>query len=149
LCVPASLLDRARGGRSIRHVAREEELGRAGRFPILAEDREQAGREHDVAVLSPLGLADADDHPPTVDVGDAQGHDLGDAETGGRGGHEDGAVLEAVDRLEELSDLVGAQDHGELLRLPGGDEIVQDPVLSECGAVEEGVDPTVVLLGAI
>src|SRR4051812_27783344 len=78
LGVPASLLNRARGDRSIRRIAREEELGRASRSPVLAEDREQAWREHDVAVLLSLGLADADDHPPAVDVVDAQGHDLGD-----------------------------------------------------------------------
>ena len=76
----------------------EEPLGRAGRLPVLAEDREQPGREHHVAVLAPLGLADADDHPLAVDVVDAQGHDLGDAQPGGVGGHEDGAVLEAGDR---------------------------------------------------
>ena len=59
--------------------------GSAVRLPVLAEDREQSGREHDVAVLVALGLADADDHPPAVDVVDAKGDDLGDAEPGGVG----------------------------------------------------------------
>ena len=58
---------------SIRDVTGEEPVGRPDRLPVLAEDREQSGREHDVAVLVPLGLADADDHPPAVDVVDPQG----------------------------------------------------------------------------
>src|SRR5262249_27642064 len=43
LCLPASLLNRARSDRPIRQVTGEQELGRAGRFPVFAEDREQAG----------------------------------------------------------------------------------------------------------
>ena len=134
---PASLSHRARGDRSIRQFTREEELGRAVRLPVRAEDREQSGREHRVAVLPTLGLAEANDHPPAVDVVDAQGHDLGDAEPGGVSGHEDGTVLEAGDRLEELSDLAGAQDDGELPLRLGGDNVIHDPFLAQGATVEE------------
>ena len=46
-------------------------------------------------------------------------------------------MLEAGDRLEELRDLVGAQDDGELLLLLGAGDALQDPVLAEGDAVEE------------
>ena len=49
----------------------EEPVVRPGRLPVLAENGEQSGREHHVAVLVPLALADADDHPTAIDVGDA------------------------------------------------------------------------------
>ena len=42
------------------------------RFPIVAKDLQQPRREHDVAILLALALADADDHALAVDVGDAQ-----------------------------------------------------------------------------
>ena len=57
----------------------------------------ESGREHHVAVLLPLGLADADDHPPAVDVVDSEADDLREPQPGGIGGHEDGAVLEVWD----------------------------------------------------
>ena len=38
---------------------------------------------------------------------------------------------------EELRDLVGAEDDGELLRLLGADDAVQDPLLAEGDLVEE------------
>jgi hypothetical protein len=42
------------------------------------------------------------------DVGNMQGHDLRDTESGAVGRHEDGPVLEAGDRSENLADLSGA-----------------------------------------
>ena len=53
------------------------------------------------------------------------------AQAGGVGGHEDGAVLEAGDGREEPGDLVGAEDDGELLRLLGAGDAVQDPLPAE------------------
>ena len=87
--------------------AREEPVFRLDHLPVLAEDREQSGREHHLAVFVPFALADADDHPTAIDVGDLQGHDLRDTKSGGVGRHEDGTMLEAGDRSEELGDLGG------------------------------------------
>src|SRR5580704_11561980 len=41
----------------------EEPVFRPDRLPVLAEDCEQAGREHDLAVFASFALADTDDHP--------------------------------------------------------------------------------------
>ena len=90
----------------------EEVAARPDGQPVAAEDIQEPGREHDLAVLAALALADADDHAAAVDVLDAQADDLGDPQPGGVGGHEDGAVLEVGDDGEELGDLVGAEDDG-------------------------------------
>ena len=128
---------RAGGDGAARDVAGEEPVGRPGGLPVLAEQGQQPRREHHVAVLAALALADADDHPLAVDVVDAQGDDLGDPQPGGVGGHEDGAVLEADDGREEPGDLVGAEDDGELLGLLGAGDALQDPVRAEGDLVEE------------
>ena len=95
-------------------------------LPVFAEHGEQSWREHHVAVLAALGLSDADDHAPAVDVGDPKADDLGEPQSGGVGGHEDGAVLEAGDAREELRDFVEAEDDGELLGLLGEGDALQD-----------------------
>ena len=58
--------------------AGEEEVTGPDGLPVGAEDLQQPRREHDVAILLALALADADDHALAVDVGDAQAGDLGD-----------------------------------------------------------------------
>jgi hypothetical protein len=88
--VADGLLDEGTAG----DVAGEEPFFGLSGFPILAEDGQEPGREHDVAVLATLALADADDHTFAVDVVDAEGGDLGDAESSGVGGHEQGTVLD-------------------------------------------------------
>ena len=82
-------------------------------LPVGAEDLQQPRGEHDVAILPALALADADDHALAVDVGGLQLGDFGDAQAGGIGGHEDGAVLDIWDGRKEASDLVRAEDDGE------------------------------------
>ena len=59
-------------GRSGRRSGEEAVAGPDG-LPVVAEDLQQPRREHDVAILLPLALADADDHALAVDVVDAQG----------------------------------------------------------------------------
>ena len=106
-------------------------------LPVAAEEGQEARREHDLAILAALALADADDHAAAVDVLDAQRGDLGEPQAGGVGGHEDGAVLEVADGGEELGDLVEAEDDGELPGGPGTDDAIVDPSPLEGGAVEE------------
>ena len=118
-------------------VPGEEPFGRPSDLPVFAEHGQESRREHHVAVLAPLALANPDDHPPAVDVGDAQPDDLGDAQAGGVCGHQDGAMLEAGDPLEELRNLVEAQDGRELLHLPRRSDALHDPVLAERDPVEE------------
>ena len=117
--------------------AGEEEVARPGGLPVGAEDLQQPRREHDVAILLPLALADADDHALAVDVGDAQAGDLGDPQAGGIGGHEQGAVLEVGDGGEEAGHLVGAQDDRESAGLLGRGDARGDIVAAQGLAVEE------------
>ena len=61
-------------------------------------------------------------------------------------------MLEAGDPLEELPDLLGAQNDGEFLSLPGRRDALDDPVLGERDPVEqaEGADGlTVVTPGGV
>ena len=117
----AGPLDGVRGDMAAGNQAREEPLARRpGAPPVLAEDLQQPRRKHDVTVLGALALLDADDHAPAVDVGRAQADGFGDAQAGGVTGGQDGAVLGARDGVEELPDLPGTGNDGQLAGLPGG-----------------------------
>jgi hypothetical protein len=72
-------------GRSGARPGKSQSVGRTAR-QVLAQHRQQPGREHDVAVLAPLALADADHHAGAVDIRDAQGRDLRVPQPGGGGG---------------------------------------------------------------
>ena len=96
------------GQRPTGNISREEpwswpgsHLWRRRGSPILPEQDQQTGREHDVAILGSLGLTDADDHALAVDVVGAQAQDLGDPEASVRRycGHEDRPVPYAGDGL--------------------------------------------------
>ncbi len=82
-------------------------------LPVGAEDLQQSRGEHDVAILPALAVANADHHALAVDVGDLQLGDFGDAQAGGIGGHEDGAMLDIWDGRKEANDLVRAEDDRE------------------------------------
>ena len=105
--------------------------------PVVTEQDQQPGREHDVAILGSLGLTDADDHALAIDVVDAQAQDLGDPQAGGVGGHEDGPMPDAGDGLEEASDFVEAQNDRQLGLASRTGETVEAPVPTQCDPVEE------------
>ena len=69
-----------------------------------------------------------------------------EAQAGRIGGHQDGAVLEAGDRVEELEDLSRAQDDGQLALSSGERDVRELDPLFEGDAVEEaqGADALVV-----
>jgi len=77
---------------------------------VRAQDREQLGAEHDVAIVAPLAVADVDEHPLAIDVGHVQGTDLADAQPRTVGRHEDRPVFERTGGREQLRDFRGAQD---------------------------------------
>ena len=106
-------------------------------LPVLAEDRQQPRREHHVAVLVPLALADVDDHAGAVDVLDAEPGDLGEPQPAGVGGHEQRAVLGVLQRVEEPGHLVLAEDDRELLGRLGAGDLLDDPLPAQGDAVEE------------
>ena len=50
-------------------------------LPPLAQQREQVGREHDIAVLSSLAALDTEQHVLAIDIAHLEHRDLGDAQT--------------------------------------------------------------------
>ena len=106
-------------------------------FPVLAENSQEPGGEHDVPVLVSLGLADADDHALAINVVDAKVTDLREPQPGGVGGHQDGPVLEVSNSLEELDQFIKAQNDRQLFLLLGADNGLDDPIPAQGDAVEE------------
>ena len=85
-----------------------------------------------------LALFDPDEHSVAVNIGDPQPHDFRDPQAGGIGRHQRGAMLQARHRREKSHDLVGAQDHRQLLLLTCiGDALKDRRGAAECDAVEE------------
>ena len=127
-----TMLHRARGDRPVRDVARGRASG-SGRAAFQYSRRTASNRGESITSrsLRPLAWRTRMTIRRLSMSSTRRADDLGDAEPGGVGGHEDGAVLEAGDRLEELRDLVGAEDDGELLLLLGGDDAIHDPFLAE------------------
>src|SRR5215475_15913206 len=44
----------------------EQKLLRPSRFPVIAQDLQQRGREHHISIFAAFALLDANDHPGTV-----------------------------------------------------------------------------------
>jgi hypothetical protein len=73
--------------------------------------------EQCVAVLAPLALLDAQEHPFTVDVGDLQLHHLADPQAGRIGRHQQGAVATVLGGGEQARHVLAAEHVGLSLRL--------------------------------
>ena len=94
-------------------------------LPPLAQQGEQIGREHGVAVLPALAALDPEQHALAVDVGDLQRRDLGDAQACAIGDRQRRLVLEAGGGVQQPGDLVAAQHHGQLARMGQPDELAR------------------------
>src|ERR1700681_3304153 len=90
-------------------TTREQITPRPGEPPVGAQDAEQLGRQHHVAILRAFAVAHLDDTAGAVDVFDPQSRNLRGPEPGRIGGGERGAALQARHRLEELHDFIRAQ----------------------------------------
>src|SRR5580693_2926660 len=75
----AGLSHRIPGNRLAGAFAWEEPRLWSARLPIVAQDLQELGRQHHIAVLLPFALLDADDHSPAVDVRGLQLHRFRDA----------------------------------------------------------------------
>jgi hypothetical protein len=89
--------------------------------PVPPQDLEQPRRQHHIAILTIFTLIHANHHALAINIGDLQVHDFRHAQPGRVGGHQDRALLEAGDRLEEGGDLRQAQDGRQSERLPATD----------------------------
>jgi hypothetical protein len=70
--------------------------GRAG-----AQDLQQLGGEHDVAVFLPLAVLDAQVHPLAIDRRNREVHGFRDPKAGGVTGRQDRAMLRRLDALKK------------------------------------------------
>lgn len=135
---PAGAVHRAGGDRLPGAIAGKEPGAGATHPPPVAQHLEQRRGEHDVAILLPLALLDAEDHALSVDRRRGQAHGFGDAKAGGIAGREDRAMLERRHAVKELGDFAGAEHHGQRVRRLGRrDHGVDRPRLLEGDGVEE------------
>jgi hypothetical protein len=72
-------------------------------------------------------LLDAEEHAVGIDVRDFEGDGFGDTETGAVTGHEDGAVLDAGDVIEEVDDLFVGEDNGKAVMAADAWEVLFAP----------------------
>ena len=85
--------------------------------PPGAQQREQLGREHRIAIFAALALLDPQHHARAVHVADPERDHLGDAQPGAIGRGERGLILRPRSRLDQTCDLLGAQHERQLARL--------------------------------
>ena len=120
---------------------REEPVATGGTegAPVVAQDSQQSGRKHDVAVLAALALVDAND--PDAGCRCRLGRRLTASDTRRASrvaGGQDGTVLEAGRTVEEVEDFLGTGDDGKFAGLFGiGNGLPQVPASLEGDLVEE------------
>jgi hypothetical protein len=92
-----------------------------------------------------------------VDIDGLQVNGLGDSQARRVAGGQDGAVLGAANRAEELQNFLGAQNHGQLLGfLRRWDQVLERPILLERDLILESgafwppqMPPNTVLTGLV
>src|SRR5712692_4362500 len=62
---------------------REEPRARLRLLPILPQEGQQPGREHDTAIPLAFALPDTENHTATVDISDLEVTEFGDPQTSG------------------------------------------------------------------
>jgi len=137
MCPLACLAHRIARNRTARDVTGKQPDLRTSRPPVRAQFLQQPRRQHHVAVLAALALIDPKHHALAVDVGDLQVRGLGYPQPRCIGRHQNGPMLQAVDRLEEVHHLLGAEDHRQLERLLGHRDLVRRPGPLERHLVQE------------
>ena len=130
--------NRIPGDRLASTIAREEPILRPRRPPIVAQNRQQRGREHHVTIFLPFALLHANDHSSAVDSRRRQMNRFRDAKACGVAGGQDRAVLEVSHKAEELLNFLGTEDNRQRLRLLGKwEDVLVSPVLFERHPVQE------------
>src|SRR5262249_1655441 len=88
--------------------------------PPIAENFQQLGRAHVVAIFLPLALLNPNHHPSAINVGNLQSNGFRDPQTCRIATGQDGAVMVLSYTAQKLQYLLRAEDYGELLRRLGG-----------------------------
>ncbi len=104
----------------LRVLAPKEPVRRPVHAPPVAQDREQRRGQHHVAILLPLPVIDAQDHPLAIDGGDREPHGFRGPEAGGVAGRQDRAMRRVCDAGEKVDDFLGAENHRQDHRLLWG-----------------------------
>ena len=94
-------------------------------LPPLAQQGQQIGREHGVAIAATLATLDPEQHALAVDVGDLERRDLRHAQAGAIGDRKGGLMLEAGGRVEQPRHLVAAQHHGQVAGMRRPDQLAR------------------------
>jgi len=142
----ASAIELTCGQRQQRIAARKQPGLRPRDAIPVAQQLEQLGREHRMAILAPFALLDPDHHALGVDVGYLQRCHLRHAQARAIGRSERRLVLRPRCCLQKAHHLLGAEDHGDLPRLgdkgqrPGDIGPVDRHVEEEAQRRHRGVD---------
>src|SRR3954467_14513141 len=78
--------------------------------PIASQQFQQLRGQLDIAALMAFAQFDADHHPLSVDVGGAQMHRLADTHASAVHGAEDDVMRKRRSRLQQLQNLLGAEN---------------------------------------
>jgi len=138
-------------GRVVWSLAGKQPGGGPAQAPPVPQDREQLGREHNVAIALPPALLDANDHALNVEIARAEPDCFRDPQSGGIARRQDGAVHGGRDALERANHFVGTEQDREAARfLRRGDQIIERPRLLEGDFIQEaqGTDGDAERLGA-
>ena len=114
--IPTQRIDRATRERLQGLRSREEPGPWLIPLPILPQEREQPGGQHDAAILLPFPLPNAQHHTAAVNIRDLELTEFGDPEAGGIERREDGACFEPAWGLEDGGDFRWAEDRREGFR---------------------------------
>jgi len=98
-------------------TAGKQPVQRPRQPPVGAQDGQQLGRQHDVAILAALAMLDPYDHPLAVYIGHLQMSRLRRPKARRISCGQGRPRLQAGDRLKEADYFVGAQHDGQLARL--------------------------------
>ena len=91
-------------------VAWEEPVFGSLHSPPGTQDLQESGREHRVAIFLAFALLHLDDHALAVDGMRRKRDGLGETQPSGITGGQDGAMFCARDAVQEVTDLLWAQD---------------------------------------
>ena len=113
------------GGGALSAVAfgRKDQFGVAMSFPLLAQERQRAFGQGDVAISIAFALADVQKHALGVDVWDLEAQPFTQAQAAGVNEDEADAMIQCGDQGEDASHFDGREDDGELVLEIGADQL--------------------------
>ena len=109
------------------------------RFPEIPEDLKSSEGQRDVPVLVSLSTMDVNEHSIGIDVRNLEVGTFLEPEPEGVHDGETGFMMGELDQVQDFSNFVDTEDHGEGFLLFGSDELESGPFSLE-GVGEEELD---------